>query len=141
MNSIMDSVCKYLAECPVIDSSLPFHLDYVDDNDCYCVGTQPNPTYRKDVLGNRIYTVTFQFAYRTAISNEEERGKNVEFLEKFCRWVDEQNDRRSFPALAANQTAQSLKVIETSALDEVDEVRTTGIYITQLQFIYKERIR
>ena len=141
MNSIMDSVCKYLAECPVIDSSLPFHLDYVDDNDCYCVGTQPNPTYRKDVLGNRIYTVTFQFAYRTAISSDAERGKNMEFLEQFCRWVDEQNDRRSFPALAANQTAQSLKVIETSALDEVDEVRTTGIYITQLQFIYKERIR
>lgn len=141
MNSIMDSVCKYLAKCPVIDSSLPFYLDYVDSKDCYCVGTQPNPTYRKDVLGNRIYTVTFQFAYRTAISNEEERGKNVEFLEKFCRWIDEQNEQRRFPVLAANQTGQNLKVIETSCLDEVDEDRTTGIYITQLQFIYKERIR
>lgn len=139
MNSIMDSVCKYLAECPVIDSRLPFYLDYVDDNDCYCVGTVPNTPYRKDILGNRIYTVTFQFAYRTAVSSDVERGKNMEFLEKFCRWIDEQNDRRSFPALAANQTAQSLKVIETSALDEVDEGRTTGIYITQLQFIYKER--
>ena len=64
----MDSVCKYLAECPVIDPGLPFYLDYVDSKDCYCVGTQPNPTYRKDVLGNRIYTVTFQFAYRTAAS-------------------------------------------------------------------------
>lgn len=141
MKSIMDSVSEYLSECPLLDPKLPVYLDYVDNNDCYCVGTVPNAPYRKDVLGNRIYTVTFQFAYRTAISNEEERGKNVEFLEKFCRWVDEQNDRRSFPALAANQTAQSLKVIETSALDEVDEVRTTGIYITQLQFIYKERIR
>ena len=103
------------------------------------MGTQPNPTYRKDVLGNRIYTVTFQFAYRTAISSDVERGKNVEFLERFCRWIDEQNACRSFPALAANQTAQSMKVIETSCLDEVDEGRTTGIYITQLQFIYKER--
>jgi len=63
----------------------------------------------------------------------------MEFLEKFCRWIDEQNAHRSFPALAANQTVQSLKVIETSALDEVDEGRTTGIYITQLQLIYKER--
>lgn len=141
MNSIMDSVCKYLAECPVIDSSLPFYLDYVDSKDCYCVGTQPNPTYRKDVLGNRIYTVTFQFAYRTAISNDVERGKNVEFLEKFCRWIDEQNEQHNFPVLAANQTGQNLKVIETSCLDEVDEGRTTGIYVTQLQFIYKERIR
>lgn len=50
-------------------------------------------------------------------------------------------DETNFPVLAANQTAKSLKVIETSALDEVDEGRTTGIYITQLQFIYKERIR
>ena len=141
MNSIMDSVCKYLAECPVIDSSLPLYLDYVDSKDCYCVGTVPNPTYRKDVLGNRIYTVTFQFAYRTAISNDVERGKNVEFLEKFCRWIDEQNEQHNFPVLAANQTGQNLKVIETSCLDEVDEGRTTGIYITQLQFIYKERIR
>lgn len=139
MNSIMDSVCKYLAKCPVIDSSLPFYLDYVDSKDCYCVGTQPNPTYRKDVLGNRIYTVTFQFAYRTAISNEEERGKNVEFLEKFCRWVDEQNEQRNFPVLAANQTGQSLKVIETGSLDETEEDRITGVYVTQLQFIYKER--
>lgn len=139
MNSIMDSVCKYLAECPVIDSGLPFYLDYVDDNDCYCVGTVPNTPYRKDILGNRIYTVTFQFAYRTAVSSDTERGKNMEFLEKFCRWIDDQNAHRIFPALAANQTAQSLKVIETSALDEVDEGRTTGIYITQLQFIYKER--
>lgn len=140
MKSVMDSVCKYLAECPVIDSALPFYLDYVDDKDCYCVGTVPNTPYRKDILGNRIYTVTFQFAYRTAVSSDVERGKNMEFLERFCRWIDEQNDRRSFPVLAENQTAKSLKVIETSALDEVDEGRTTGIYITQLQLVYKERI-
>ena len=68
-----------------------------------------------------------------------ERGKNVEFLEQFCRWIDEQNDRRSFPALAKNQTGQSLKVIETGCLDETAEDRVTGVYLTQLQFIYKER--
>ena len=84
--------------------------------------------------------MTFQFAYRTAISSDAERGKNMEFLEQFCRWIDEQNDRHSFPVLADNQTGQSLKVIETSALDEVDEGRTTGIYVTQLQLVYKERI-
>lgn len=139
MKSIMDSVSEYLSECPLLDPKLPVYLDYVDNNDCYCVGTVPNTPYRKDVLGNRIYTVTFQFAYRTAISNEEERGKNVEFLEKFCRWVDEQNDRRSFPVLASNQTGQSLKVIETGCLDEAAEDGVTGVYLTQLQFIYKER--
>lgn len=139
MKSIMDSVSEYLSECPLLDPKLPVYLDYVDDKDCYCVGTVPNTPYRKDVLGNRIYTVTFQFAYRTAISNEEERGKNVEFLEKFCRWVDEQNEQRNFPVLAANQTWQSLKVIETGSLDETEEDRITGVYVTQLQFIYKER--
>lgn len=139
MKSIMDSVSEYLSGCPLLDPKLPVYLDYVDNNDCYCVGTVPNTPYRKDVLGNRIYTVTFQFAYRTAISNEEERGKNVEFLEKFCRWIDEQNDRRSFPVLAANQTGQSLKVIETGCLDEASEDGVTGVYLTQLQFIYKER--
>ena len=65
--------------------------------------------------------MTFQFAYRTAIGSDVERGKNVEFLEQFCRWIDEQNDRRSFPALAKNQTGQSLKVIETGCLDETAE--------------------
>ena len=139
MKSIMDSVSEYLSECPLLDPKLPVYLDYVDDKDCYCVGTVPNTPYRKDVLGNRIYTVTFQFAYRTAISNEEERGKNVEFLEKFCRWVDEQNEQRNFPVLAANQTGQSLKVIETGCLDEAAEDGVTGVYLTQLQFIYKER--
>ena len=139
MNSIMDSVCEYLSKCPLLDPKLPVYLDYVGDKDCYCVGTVPNAPYRKDVLGNRIYTVTFQFAYRTAISNEEERGKNVEFLEKFCRWIDEQNEQRNFPFLAANQTGQSLKVIETGCLDEAAEDGVTGVYLTQLQFIYKER--
>lgn len=139
MKSIMDSVSEYLSGCPLLDPKLPVYLDYVDDKDCYCVGTVPNTPYRKDVLGNRIYTVTFQFAYRTAISNEEERGKNVEFLEKFCRWVDEQNEQRNFPVLAANQTGQSLKVIETGCLDEAAEDGVTGVYLTQLQFIYKEK--
>ena len=139
MKSVMDSVSEYLSECPLLDPKLPVYLDYVDDKDCYCVGTVPNTPYRKDVLGNRIYTVTFQFAYRTAISNEEERGKNVEFLEKFCRWIDEQNEQRNFPVLAANQTGQSLKVIETGCLDEAAEDGVTGVYLTQLQFIYKER--
>lgn len=139
MKSIMDSVCEYLSGCSLLDPKLPVYLDYVDDKDCYCVGTVPNAPYRKDVLGNRIYTVTFQFAYRTAISNEEERGKNVEFLEKFCRWIDEQNEHRNFPVLAANQTGQSLKVIETGCLDEAAEDGVTGVYLTQLQFIYKER--
>ena len=139
MKSVMDSVCEYLSGCPLLDPKLPVDLDYVDDNDCYCVATVPNAPYRKDILGNRIYTVTFQFAYRTAISSDMERGKNVEFLEQFCRWIDEQNDRRSFPALAKNQTGQSLKVIETGCLDETAEDRVTGVYLTQLQFIYKER--
>ena len=140
MNSIMDSVCKYLSWCPLLDPKLPFYLDYVDDSDCYCVNTVPNTPYRKDILGNRIYTVTFEFAYRTAISNDTERGKNVEFLESFCRWIDEQNDRRNFPVLADNQLGQSLKVVESGCLDETAEDRITGVYLTQLQFVYKEKL-
>lgn len=139
MKSVMDSVCEYLSGCPLLDPKLPFYLDYVDDRDCYSVTTVPDTPFRKDILGNRIYTVTFQFSYRTAIGSDAERGKNVKFLEQFCRWIEEQNDRRSFPALAANQTGMSIKVIETGYLDEVSEERTTGVYNTQLQFEYKER--
>lgn len=139
-NSVMDSVCEYLAGCPLLDPKLPFYLDYVDDKDCYSVTTVPNVPYRKDILGNRIYTVTFQFAYRTAISSDEERGANVQFLEGFCRWIDEQNDRRSFPALGEKQTGKSIRVVESGCLDEVAEDRTTGVYVAQLEFTYKERI-
>lgn len=137
----MDSICTYLAECPPVSDKLPFYLDYVDDSDCYCVTTVPNTPFRKDILGNRIYTVTFQFALRTAISNDVERGKNVEFLEQFCRWVDDRNAARSFPDLGENRIGMSLKVIESGYLDETAEDRVTGVYVTQLQFIYKERIR
>lgn len=140
MKSVMDSVCEYLSGCPLLKPELPFYLDFVDDNDCYCVTTVPNVPYRKDILGNRIYTVTFQFAYRTAISNDVERGANVQFLESFCRWIDEQNDRRSFPALGDKQTGQSVRVVESGCLDEVAEDRITGVYVTQLEFVYKERI-
>lgn len=140
MKSVMDSVCEYLSGCPHLKPELPFYLDFVDDNDCYCVTTVPNVPYRKDILGNRIYTVTFQFAYRTAISNDVERGANVQFLENFCRWIDEQNDKRSFPALGEKQTGQSIRVVESGCLDEVSEDRITGVYVTQLEFVYKERI-
>ena len=140
MKSVMDSVCEYLSGCPHLNPELPFYLDYVDDKDCYCVTTVPNVPYRKDILGNRIYTVTFQFAYRTAISSDVERGANVQFLESFCHWIDEQNDNRSFPALGEKQTGQSIRVVESGCLDEVAEDRITGIYVTQLEFVYKERI-
>ncbi len=141
MKSVMDSVCEFLAGCPLIDPKLPFYLDFVDDSDCYCVTTVPNVPYRKDILGNRIYTVTFQFAYRTAISNDVERGKNIEFLEGFCRWIDEQNDGRGFPVLEDNQTGVSLRVVETGCLDEAAEDRITGVYVTQLEFVYKQKVR
>lgn len=140
MKSVMDRVCEYLSGCPLLKPELPFYLDYVDDKDCYCVTTVPNVPYRKDILGNRIYTVTFQFAYRTAISNDVERGANVQFLESFCRWIDDQNDKRSFPALGEKQTGQSFRVVESGCLDEVSEDRITGVYVTQLEFVYKERI-
>lgn len=140
MKSVMDSVCEYLSWCPLLKPELPFYLDYVDDKDCYCVTTVPNVPYRKDILGNRIYTVTFQFAYRTAISNDVERGANVQFLESFCRWIDEQNGKRSFPALGEKQTGHNIRVVESGCLDEVSEDRITGVYVTQLEFVYKERI-
>lgn len=137
--SVMDSVCEFLAGCPHIDPKLPFYLDYVDDKDCYCVTTIPNPPYKKDILGNKTYTVTFQFALRAAISNDVERYRNAEFLEKFCQWIDEQNERRSFPALTAGKTSLSIRVTETGALDETAEDRITGIYAAQLEFQYKQR--
>lgn len=136
--SVMDSICEYIAECPHIDPELGFYLDYVDDKDCYCVTTVPNTPYRKDVCGNKTYTVTFQFALRAAISNEVERQNNTAFLEQFCRWIDEQNEQKHFPALGSNEVGKSIRVIETGALDEEAEDRVTGIYAAQLQFTYKQ---
>lgn len=141
MSTVMDSICEYLSECPALDPELPFYLDYVDDKDCYSVTTIPNMPYKKDVLGNREYTVTFQFAYRTAISNDAERGAAIEFMESFSAWIDEQNELKHFPSLPSGSAGKKLSVIETGALDEVTEERTTGVYIAQLQFIYKQNRR
>lgn len=138
-NSIMDSISEFISGCPHIKPELPFYLDYVGAEDCYCIGTSPNYPFRKDILGNRIYTVTFDFAYRTKISDDKERGASMAFLEDFNRWVDEQNEAKIFPALKENEIGLSLSVIETGTLDEVSEDRITGVYLTRLQFIYKER--
>ena len=83
--------------------------------------------------------MTFNFAYRTAISDDKERGASMAFLEDFNRWIEEQNERKNFPALKSNENGISLSVIETGTLDEVSEDRVTGIYLTVLQFVYKER--
>lgn len=139
MSSVMESVCEFLAACPYINPELPFYLDYVDDKDCYSVTTVPNVPCRKDILGNKIYTVTFEFAFRKAISDDVERGGNIEFLERFNRWIDEQSERHCFPALREGETGISLKVIESGCLDETSEDRVTGVYVTQLQFVYKQR--
>lgn len=138
-SSVMDSIAEFFADCPHIDSSLPFYLDYVDSKDCYCINSSPNTPYRKDILGNKIYTVTFDFAFRKKISDDSERGENIAFLEKFNRWTDKQNEQRHFPKLNDCESGISLKVIESGTLDEVSEDRVTGVYVTQLQFIYKER--
>lgn len=139
MSSVMDSICEYLSCCPHINPDLPFYLDYVDDKDCYSVTTVPNVPCRKDILGNKTYTVTFEFAFRKAISDDVERGGNIEFLERFNRWIEEQNERLSFPVLPDGETGISLKVIESGCLDETSEDRVTGVYVTQLQFVYKQR--
>ena len=139
MSTVMNNICEYLSECPALDPALPFFLDYVDDSDCYSVTTVPNTPYKKDILGNKTYTVTFQFAYRTAISNDVERGRAMELLEDFSAWIDEQNELKSFPALPDNAVGKKIRVVETGALDEVTEERTTGVYVAQLEFIYKQR--
>lgn len=138
MSSVMESVCEYISECPHIDPELPLFLDYVSDKDCYCVTTIPNIPCTKDVIGNKTYTVTFQFALRAAISNDVERCRNMEFLEGFCKWIEEQNERCSFPALAANEEGKSIKVVESAALDEVSDDRVTGVYVAQLELKYKQ---
>lgn len=138
-NSIMDSICEFVAGCPHLNPKLPFYLDNVGAEDCYCIGSSPNYPFRKDILGNKIYTVTFDFAYRTAISDDTERGASMAFLEDFNRWIEEQNEAKRFPALKENEIGLSLTVIETGTLDEVSEDRITGVYITRLQFVYKQR--
>lgn len=138
-NSIMDSISEFISGCPHLDPKLPFYLDYVGAEDCYCIGSSPNYPFRKDILGNKIYTVTFNFAYRTAISDDKERGASMAFLEDFNRWIEEQNERKNFPVLKSNENGISLSVIETGTLDEVSEDRVTGVYLTVLQFVYKER--
>lgn len=138
-NSIMDSISEFISGCPHLNPKLPFYLDYVGAEDCYCIGSSPNYPFRKDILGNKIYTVTFNFAYRTTISDDKERGASMAFLEDFNRWIEDQNERKNFPALKPNENGISLSVIETGTLDEVSEDRIMGVYLTVLQFIYKER--
>ena len=138
-NSIMDSISEFIAGCPHLDPKLPFYLDNVGEEDCYLIGSSPNYPFRKDILGNKIYTVTFDFAYRTAVSDDKERGAGMAFLENFNRWIEERNEARHFPALKENEIGSSLTVIEAGTLDEVSEDRITGVYLTRLQFIYKER--
>lgn len=138
MSTVMNNIYEYLADCPALDPELPLFLDYVDDKDCYSVTTVPNVPFTKDILGNKTYTVTFQFAYRTKISNDVERGRAIEFLEAFSAWIDEQNEAKNFPALPDNAVGKKIRVVETGALDEVTEERTTGVYVAQLEFIYKQ---
>lgn len=138
-NSIMDSISEFISGCPHIKPELPFYLDYVGAEDCYCIASSANYPFRKDILGNKIYTVTFDFAYRSKISDDKERGASMAFLEDFNRWIEEQNERKNFPALKPNENGISLSVVETGTLDEVSEDRVTGVYLTVLQFVYKER--
>ena len=45
-NSIMDSICEFISGCPHLNSKLPFYLDYVGAEDCYCIGSSPNYPFR-----------------------------------------------------------------------------------------------
>ena len=137
--SVMESITNFFAQCPLVNPELPFYLDYVSESDCYCISTVPNVPYKKDILGNKTYTVSFVFAYRTAISDDSDRSGNIAFLEQFNAWVDERNEAKDFPKLPPNCAGISLKITNSGALDEVSEDGITGIYETQLQFIYKER--
>lgn len=132
--SIINTLREYLSEYEGVHLVL---TDFVQGAGSYAVAQSAGGSITRDILGNKTYQNSYIFLAKESGSDEVDRRDNYDFLERFCQWLEDRNDRKDLPKLAAPYTPVRIEVSGVSLMDVEESGAVT--YQVQLQFTYQKK--
>lgn len=136
---IIDAIHSFFEkECPLIKGK-KLTVDCLGEKAHSCT-IEPVPsgrTIKKYADGGELRQYVFVFATREYFDKDmQERLNTAGFYEKFADWIDAQNESGNLPVLDEGKTSQSIEVLSSGYLYQVDAPKAR--YQIQLRLIYEK---
>lgn len=131
--SIVNTLRAYLAEYDGLEMVL---TDITRGIGSSALSQSAGGTVKRDILGNATYQNSYLFQMKEHGMDEVDRQDNYDFLEAFCEWLVERNEKGDLPKLQQPYTAVSLEVSNVMLMDI--EGNGAATYQVQIQFVYKK---
>ncbi len=117
---IIESLKKYFEGCPLLAGGR-VNVNFLAEKPLrYSIDTvAANPVVKSYCDGGTLRQYRFVFALRSIY--DEETSENIQaaaFFEKLADWVEEQNEKKNFPALSGRATAISVETVSTGCLSD-----------------------
>lgn len=139
--SIVEGLYQYFSDRPLLAPDRRLNIDFLPaDQREYTVNVIPStPVVKRYLDGSErrqqlFYFGSSEFWDQTALQNLENSG----FYEAFSGWIEEQNRRRSFPALPDGMKPEKLECLTTGYLHSREE-NGNAKYQIQCRITYFKR--
>ena len=136
--SIISSVRNYILGFPGLKDGR-LQVDFLDAKAIeYTVETVPvNPIVKTYVDGGTLKQYNFIFASREFFGTDVNQNiENLDFYEQFSAWIETQNKNRAFPVLESGKEAQSIEILTSGYMFEMDS--DNARYQIQCRLLYEE---
>lgn len=137
----IENIREWLRNCPDIDSSKYFRIDYIDDDPkCYAIYSVPTAIkYKTDILGNTypdtVQTINFEFCAICPWGKDiRQNVENVKAVTAIVEWMQEQNALHNLPIIHEGKAVSVLPALSPQPLQQTSE---TVIYQISIQIKYR----
>lgn len=144
MESILEGLRNYLAECPLLAEITPKnrHIDWTDSgNNNYGIFFDKNtPVGDPYINGTQEMEYAVQINVRKLSCDDVKRLENNAFLERLQRWFMAQTACRNLPELPENCIPNSIDAVNAGLL-ETSSSGDKGVYMIQVILNYTLEVR
>lgn len=135
--SIIESIRKYMAKCPLLDGG-SINIDFLSSSNIeYTIETVPcEPVIKYFIGGSSLRQYEFILASREFYGTDVVQNiQNSEFYENLAHWIEENSKNKILPVLEnEKQSADKIEILTHGAL--ISEDAKTAVYQIQLRLIY-----
>ena len=138
---IIESIQKYIQECPLLPEFSRLCVDYLPQGtNTYSIEEVPaQAILRTNIDGSTERQFLFVFASRLFYSEELRNNiDNSGFFEDFAEWLEEQTDNDNLPELEAGKKASKIEAISSGYLFDVSGDLATARYQIQCRLTYDQ---
>lgn len=135
--SIIESIRKYMAKCPLLDGG-SINIDFLSSSNIeYTIETVPcEPVIKYFIGGSSLRQYEFILASREFYGTDVVQNiQNSEFYENLAHWIEENSKNKILPVLEnEKQSVDKIEILTHGAL--ISEDAKTAVYQIQLRLIY-----